>query len=113
MSELRMNDSRNAIEIHVARALETRPEVSVPDGFAARVARAVPARKVAAVTPARYGLIAMRIAAAVLVVALVLTAMHFTDRSATGVSVEWILCGQLVALALWRSGMWRRGVSEV
>jgi len=73
----------------------------------------VPARMAGALTPARYGFLAMRIAMAVLVVALVAVAIRSADRSVTGVAVEWILCGQLAALAMWRSGLWRRDASGV
>jgi hypothetical protein len=111
MGEQGLNDSRDAIEMRIARALETKPSVRVPADFAARVSGRAPARAEGPVTPARYGFIAMRMAMAVLVVALVAGAMRPTDRSATGVAVEWILCGQLAALAMWRSGMWRRGSS--
>jgi hypothetical protein len=113
MGEQRMNDSRDATEMRVLQALEAKPQVSVPDGFAARVAGRAPARRAAAVTPARYGLIAMRIAMSALAVALVAAATRSAGHSAVGVAVEWILCGQLVALTLWRSRMLRRGVSEV
>jgi hypothetical protein len=100
-------------KMRILRALEAKPEVSIPAGFAARVAGRVPARREAATTPARYGMIAMRIAIAVLVIALVAVSMRAGNLSPIGIAVEWILCAQLVAIALWRSGVWRRGVSEV
>jgi hypothetical protein len=116
MVEQRMNDAddrRNALEMRVLRALEARPEVSVPADFAARVAGHVPARSVAVLTPARYGMIALRVAMAVLVVTLVAVSVRSGHPSPIGLAVEWILCAQLVALALWRSGTWKLGVSEL
>jgi hypothetical protein len=114
MGEQRMSNAdhtTDAIEMRLVRALETKPEVRVPDGFAARVAGRVPARVAEPATPARYGVLAMRMAMAVLVVALVAVALRSAGHSAIGVAVEWILCGQLAALAIWRSGVWGRGSS--
>jgi hypothetical protein len=116
MVEQRMNDAdgrRNALEVRVLRALEAKPVVSVPAEFAARVVSRVPARRVAVLTPARYGMIAMRVAMAVLVVTLVAVSVRSGHPSPIGLAVQWILCVQLVALALWRSGTWKLGVSEV
>jgi hypothetical protein len=116
MGEQRMNnadDRKNALEMRMLRALEARPQVSVPPEFAPRVAGRVPARRVASLTPARYGMIATRAAMAVLVVALVAVSVHSSNRSPIAVAVEWILCAQLVALTLWRSGAWKLRVPEV
>jgi hypothetical protein len=115
MGEQRMSTAdggTNDLEMRVLRALEAKPGVSVPADFAARVASRVPARRLGAVAPARYGMIAMRVAMAVLVVALVIVAMRSGDRGAVGLAVEWILGAQLVALAMWRSGMWERSESR-
>jgi hypothetical protein len=116
MGEQRMNDAEDrasALEMRVVRALETRPEVSLPTDFAVRVASRVPARREVAVPPARYGMIAVQVAMAVLVVALVVLGVRSTGHGTVGMAVEWILCGQLVALALWRSGAWKRDTSDV
>ena len=116
MGEQRMSNADNstdAVQMRILRALEARPEVSVPAEFAARVAAHVPVRREAVLTPARYGMIAVRVAMAVLVVALVIVTMRSGDRGAVGLAVEWILGAQLVALALWRSGVWRRGESRL
>jgi hypothetical protein len=103
------DDGTDAIELRLQRALETRPEARVPDGFAARVAARVPGRRVAVVTSGRYGLMAMRIAMAVLVLALVTLTMLSMGRTVAGIAVEWILCAQLAALVVWRSGVWKLG----
>jgi hypothetical protein len=48
----------------------------------------------------------MRISMAVLVIALVVVAMLAGGRSSVlGVALEWVLCAELVALALWLSGV--------
>lgn len=111
MGEQRMSNAdgrANELEMRMVRALETKPEVSVPAEFAARVAARVPARREAVLTPARYGVIAIRVAIAVLVIALVVAGVRSADRSTVGTAVQWILCAQLVALAMWRSGVWER-----
>jgi hypothetical protein len=95
----------DALEERVVRALERVPEVTIPAEFAARVVAQVPKRREIAVRPARYGLMAMRISVAVLVIALVGVAMHATGRGMFGVVMEWVLCAELIALAVWMSGV--------
>jgi hypothetical protein len=95
----------DAVSLRVVSALERKPEVDVPAGFAARVAAQLPARRVAAVTPARYGMMAIRIGIAALVVALVAVGMHSSGRPVFGITLEWILCAELVGLAVWQSGV--------
>jgi len=94
----------DALEERMVRALERVPEVTIPADFAARVAGRLPVRRAIAVTPARYGLLAMRICMALLVLALVVVAMHSGARSVFGIVLEWVLCAELVALAMWMSG---------
>jgi hypothetical protein len=106
------SDGRDATELSIVRALDVKPEVSVPDGFAARVARQLPARSRVAVTPAHYGWIAMRIGIALLLVALVAVAMRFASHSAVGIALEWILCGEVVGLSLWLGGWKGVGAPE-
>jgi hypothetical protein len=115
MHEQRMNDAAEggmdsmdritAIDRRVVRALERAPEVSIPAGFAVRVVGQLPARSAVAVMPARYGPVAMRISMAVLVVALVVLGMRSADHSVFGIALEWILCGQLVVVAMWLGGV--------
>ncbi len=97
----------DALEERVTRALERVPEVTVPADFAARVAAQVPKRSEMAARPARYGWMAMRISMAALVIALLAVAMHATGRSSVlGIALEWVLCAELVGLAIWLSGAW-------
>ena len=117
MSERWMRDGRvrmnpmdetgaaEAVDRRVARALGRMPLVNIPEGFAARVAGQVPASGPVSVAPARYGLIAMRGGMAVLLLALAAMATSSTGWTAIGVTVEWMLCAQLVALAIWLGGV--------
>ena len=101
-----------ALDRRVARALERAPGVEIPAGFASRVAGQLPVRRAVAVTPARYGFIAMRTCVAALLAALVVLAMRAADRTAIGVTLEWILCAQFIALAIWLAGVRSFSASE-
>ena len=96
----------DALDDRIVGALEAKPEVSIADRFAARVASRLPARSGVVVTPARYGRMAVRIGIALLLAALVVVAMRSAGRSALGIALEWVLCGQVVGLSLWLGG-WR------
>jgi hypothetical protein len=116
MHEQRMNDAAEgrmdaitAMDRRVVRALEKAPGVEIPADFAARVVGRLPEWRAVAVTPTRYGLNAMRISMAVLVLALVVLGMRSADHGVFGVALEWILCGQLVVVAMWLGGV--RGFS--
>jgi len=102
----------DALEERVTRALERAPEVTIPADFAVRVAGRLPVRRAFTARPSRYGLLAMRISMVVLVLALVVVAMHSTGRGVFGIALEWVLCAELVALALWMSGAWNFFVHE-
>ena len=106
MQDERMSDV-DSMDERLTRALERKPAVDVPAGFAARVAGQVPVRRAVAVPTARYGLLAARIGMAVLVVALVVLAMRHADGTVFGITVEWILCAELVGLAAWLGGVWK------
>ena len=106
MHEQRMRDVNDALEDRLTRALERLPEVTISEEFAARVAAQVPKRRERAARPARYGWMAMRISMAVLVIALVAVAMHTGQRSSViGTTLEWMLCAELVGLAVWLGGV--------
>jgi hypothetical protein len=110
MQDERMSDV-DSMDERLTRALERKLAVDVPAGFAARVAGQVPGqvpvRRAVAVPTARYGLLAARIGMAVLVVALVVLAMRHADDTVFGITVEWILCAELVGLAAWLGGVWK------
>jgi hypothetical protein len=105
MQEPRMNDGDPMDEL-LTGALERKPAVDVPAGFAARVAGQVPMRRAVAVQTARYGLLAAWIGMGVLLLALAV-AMHSGGRTVFGIGVEWVLCAELAALAAWLSGVWK------
>jgi len=90
-----------ALDQRILGALERAPEVSIPADFAARVAAKVPARRSVPVTPARWGRLTMRVSLAVLLVAMVLVAVKDGGRTAMGSAVEWTLCTQFLAFAVW------------
>jgi hypothetical protein len=106
MRDERMSEV-DSMEERLTRALERKPKVDVPAGFAARVAGQVPVRRAFAVPAARYGLLAARIGMGVLLLALVVVAMRFPGRTMFGVALEWILCAELAGLAIWLGGMWK------
>jgi len=101
----------DSMEERLTRALERKPKVDVPAGFAARVAGQVPVRRAFAVPAARYGLLAARIGMGVLLLALVVVAMRSTGHTMFGVALEWILCAELAGLAAWLSGVWKPSAS--
>ena len=112
MHEQGMNpeDADNTLELRLTRALENKPEVLIPAGFAARVASHVPARRVVALSPARYGLLAARVGMVVLFLALLVVALRASGHSVFAEAMEWILCAELAALAVWygRAGNFSR-----
>jgi hypothetical protein len=95
------DDAGMAIEARLIQVLESRPEVDIPAGFAARVASQIPARRPASLTPTHYGQRAMVVSVVALLIALLAWAPQSTAHSALGVAVEWILCAQFASLAYW------------
>lgn len=105
MQNERMSDG--VMDGRLTSALEMRPAVAVPVGFAARVAGQVPVRRAIAVPSARYGLLAARIGLGALLLALVVVAMRSVGHSVFTTTTEWILCAEMVGIAVWLSGLWR------
>jgi hypothetical protein len=95
------------LERRIVGALETAPQVTVAEDFAARVFAKLPARKVVPVRDTQYGRIVMWAAVGVLLLALFAIVMRGAERSVVGVTLEWILCGEFVLLAV-GLGMGRR-----
>jgi hypothetical protein len=106
MQSEHMNEA-DSIDARLTRALERKPAVDVPADFAVRVAGKAPVRRVVAVPAARYGLAAARIGMGILVIALVVLAMRSTSHTAVGAALQWVLCAELVVLAVWLGGVWR------
>jgi hypothetical protein len=90
------------MEQRLIRALETRPAVQIPAGFAARIASQLPARRPIAVTPTHYGRKVMVICMVVLGVAL-LAAFALQGMVVPPVVqvTGWILYVQFLALVVW------------
>lgn len=85
--------------------LERVPDLSavVPADFAARVAAKVPAKRAVSVSvrQTHYGWTVMWCCFAVLLAAMVIVATRGLGHSAIGTAVEWTLCAQFLALAIW------------
>lgn len=96
------------MDARLVQALETRPELSVPADFAARIASQLPEQRPVLLTPRYYGRNAMVISMVVLVAALLALALHSAGNSPLWIALEWIVCAQIVSLAVWL-GMWRPG----
>jgi hypothetical protein len=92
----------------VTRAIERRPEVSVPVNFAARVAAALPSQRPRR-NPMQVGRIAAFVAAGVLAVAMCLLAPHATPTfGSLAFDFELVVIVQLGGIAYWLTA--RRGV---
>jgi hypothetical protein len=115
-AEARHLEHLNNFDQRIIRALEAAPEPHIPPGFAARVARQLPAKRPESLTPTHYGRWAMVIATVATLAALLVLALHSADYSAGHVTghptfgvVESILFAQFLALAVWLS-VWRPGL---
>ena len=99
------------LDARLVRALEARPAVAIPEGFAARVAAQVPARREGvrlavrgdvALTPRHYGRKTMMACMLVLGVALLAAfAMRGTAVPAMVQVTVWILYAQFLGLVVW------------
>ncbi|HTH52615.1 MAG TPA: hypothetical protein VL495_01610 [Edaphobacter sp.] len=103
-----MNPEANAqaareLDARIVEELERLPDLSaaIPADFAARVAAKVPARRSVAVRTTHYGRTLMMLSLVVLFVALVALAMRGAAGSAIGTALEWTLCIQFLAFAVW------------
>lgn len=114
MLDERMNEEPmeiRALDARIVRALEKSPDAAalIPENFAARVAGRVRVRRAIALKPTHYGRNAMVLSVAILLMVLLMLALGGSDRSMLGVVVDWCLCAQLIALAMWLS-VKRRGL---
>ena len=90
------------LEARLERALEARPGVTVPEGFAQRVS-AMAAAESRAVPAPRVGVWALRGAFALLMVAMLVFAPWAMTRSAMPMTLEFLLAAEFVGLACWLS----------
>jgi hypothetical protein len=98
-------DANDTLELRLTRALDNKPEVAIPAGFAARIASQVAERSEVAVVPARFGLLAARIGMVLLFLALLALAMRAPGHSVLTVTMEWVLCAELAGIAVWYGGV--------
>ena len=89
----------------IVAELERVPDLSaaIPDDFATCVAASVPSRRVASgpVRETRYGWAAIWCCLVVLLAAMIVLAAKGLGQSVAGTEVEWTLCSQLLAIAIW------------
>jgi hypothetical protein len=92
-----------ALDERVVAELERAPDLSdsIPTDFAMRVAAKVPASRPVTVAETHYGWTVMWCSLAVLFVVLVVAAVRGLERSAIGTAIEWTLCAQFLAIAIW------------
>ncbi len=106
MREELRSEGRIEMEKTVIQALERKPEIAVPEDFAARVARSMPAE-----LPARaearpmFGQAAGYLAVAVLAIALLVLTWKYPEALEAGrgflFAVELLLVAQLLAVGFW------------
>lgn len=94
-----------ALDKRIIAELERAPDLSaaIPDNFAACVAARVPSRRVASgpVRETRYGWAAIWCCLVVLLAAMIVLAARGLGQSVVGTAVEWTLCAQFLAIAIW------------
>jgi hypothetical protein len=88
------------LDARITLALETAPQLMIPQDFAAKVAAQMPPLKPVTLTPRGYGRNAALISLAVLL-ALIFAFAHRTGASPLWTSVEWIFCAQFALVAVW------------
>jgi len=103
MRALAREMEERAFDERIATELEREPDLSavVPADFAARVAAKVPARPAVAVAPTHYGRAVMWCCLTVLLVVLVVLAAKGLGQTTFGTAIEWALCAQFLAIAIW------------
>jgi hypothetical protein len=94
-------DKMNSLDARIILALESAPRPEIPAGFAARVARQLPAHPMVVLTQGRYGQRAALGCLLVLLVMMLAIAGKATGSSLYWSSLEWIFCAQFAALAVW------------
>jgi ABC-type Co2+ transport system permease subunit len=95
-------EAERELDARIVEQLERLPDLSaIPADFAARVAAKVPVRRPVSVRTTHYGRTLMMFGLVVLFVALVVLAKHSFTTSPIGVALEWTLCIQFLAFAVW------------
>jgi len=97
-------EAEREFDARITEQLERLPDLSaaIPADFAARVAAKVPVRRrPVSVRTTHYGRTLMVLGLVVLFVALVVLAKHSFTTSPIGMALEWTLCIQFLAFAVW------------
>ena len=103
MAEDKINPAWHAesLDASIVRALKTAPRFEIPSDFAARLARQLPSRPAAILSPARYGYRA-GVACLIVLLALILAfARRAMGTSVFWLSIESIYCAEFVLVAVW------------
>ena len=103
MAEDKINPTSHppSLDARIMLALEASPRVEIPADFAARLARHLPPRPTAILTPGRYGQRAA-VASLLVLLALILAFAHrATASSVIWLSLESIFCAQFALVAVW------------
>ena len=97
-----------ALEARITRALEAAPQIDIPAGFAARVAARAPRAAESdrmpwgiPISTPRVGIWAVRVALAVLLVAMFVFAPQALSHRALPLTIELLLTGEFVVLTAW------------
>lgn len=98
----KMTTQMRKLDAEVVQALERRPRVEIPEGFAARVALQAAALCVQApVRVPRFGTAAVVVGAALSAAAMLLLAPRTTGHDPFWMALQWLLCAQFCALTAW------------
>jgi hypothetical protein len=91
------------LDVRIVEQLERQPDLStsIPADFAARVAAKVPAGRPVSVRTTHYGRTLMMLGLVVLFVGLLVLAVRGSAGSTIGMTLEWTLCIQFLAFAIW------------
>jgi cytochrome oxidase assembly protein ShyY1 len=100
MDDQSMSIDHTQLDRSIVRALETAPHVPIAHDFAARVAARVTPRRAVSLRVTRYGWKVTWFALAALVAALIAIVAGGVERTLPGMTLEWILCAELVALVM-------------
>jgi hypothetical protein len=102
MNSQLVNKADDELDRRVLRALEAAPSIEIPADFAARVARQLPARRPASLTPTHYGRNAVLLGMILTLVVLIALSLY-NGRHATFGLAESLLLTQFVVLTVWVS----------
>jgi hypothetical protein len=90
------------LDAQVVQALERRPRVAIPEGFAARVAlQASVLRAHVPIRAPHFGSAAVVVCAALSAAGMLVVAPRTVGHDPFWMALQWMLCGQFSALTAW------------